>query len=116
MTALMGDDADHLIGRLGVHQCAGMHEHVVSVDDEGVEGAVVDDVDADCLRAEAGGVEDGLGVEADQRFRFGVADKPSGVRRGRGDESGGKPADETRAEPPWRRVGSGLSQKGHGSA
>jgi hypothetical protein len=82
MTALMGDDADHLIGRLGVHQCAGMHEHVVSVDDEGIEGAVVDDVDADCLRAEAGGVEDGLGVKADQRFRFGVADKPSGVRRG----------------------------------
>jgi len=56
-----------------------MHEHIVPVDDEGVEGAVVDEVDADSLRAEAGGVEDGLGVKADQRFGFGVADEPGGV-------------------------------------
>ena len=98
MAALMRDDADHLIGRLGVHQRAGMNEHVMPVDDEGVEGAVVDEMDADALRAEAGGIEDRLGVYPDQRFGFGVADKPGGIRRSGGDERGRKPADETRAE------------------
>ena len=51
MAALMRDHADDLIGCLGVHQRAGMDEHVVPVDDEGVEGAVVDDVDVDRLCA-----------------------------------------------------------------
>ena len=49
VAALMGDDPDHLIGRLGLHQRAGMHEHVVPVDHEGVEGAIVDEVNADSL-------------------------------------------------------------------
>ena len=74
VAALMRDDADHLVGRLGGHQRAGMDEHVVAVHHEGVEAAVVDDVDLDALRAEAGSVEDGLGVSADQRLCFGVAD------------------------------------------
>ena len=116
MTALMRDDADHLIGVLGLHQRAGMHEHIVAVDDEGVEVFVVDDVDADSLRAEACGGEDRLGVDPDQRFGLGVADEPGGVGRGRRDERGGKPADEARAEPPWHGVKSRLSQKRHGSA
>ena len=103
MAALMRDDADHLVRRLGVHQRAGMDEHIVPVDDEGVEAPVVDDVDLDALRAEAGGVEDRLGVSADQRFGLGVADEPGGVGRGRGDKGGGKPPDETRAEPPRAR-------------
>ena len=79
MTAFVGDNPDHLIGRLGVHQRAGMDEHVMSIDDEGVEGAVVDEMDVDALRAQPSGVEDGLGVEADQRFRFGVADQSGGI-------------------------------------
>ena len=116
MAALMGDDPDHLIGRLGVHQHAGMNEHVMPVDDEGVEGAVVDEMDADVLRAEAGGGEDRLGVDADQRFRFGIADEPGSVHRGRGDQSGREPADESRAEPPGGGIDPGLGQKRHGSA
>src|SRR4029079_12157685 len=58
--ALMRNDADHLVRRLRFHECAGMHEHVVTVDHEGVETAVVDNVNIDALRAEAGGGEDRL--------------------------------------------------------
>ena len=116
MAALMRDDPDHLIGRLGLHQRAGMHEHVVAVDDEGVEGAIVDEVDADALRAEAGRAEDGLGVFPDQRFGLGIADQPGGVRRGRGDEGGGQRPDETGAKPARGRVDPGFGQKRHGSA
>jgi len=50
-----------------------MHEHVVAVDDEGVEVLVVDDMDADPLRAEPGRLENRLGVCPDQRLGFRVA-------------------------------------------
>ena len=73
MPALMRDDADHLIGCLCRHQRAGMHEHVMAVDDERVEVLVVDDMDADSLRAEPGRLEDRLGVCPDQRLGFCVA-------------------------------------------
>ena len=62
MAALMRNHADDLIGSLRIHQRAGMDEHVVPVDDEGVEGAVVDDVDVDRLSAQSGGVKDRLGI------------------------------------------------------
>ena len=74
MAAFMRDHADDLIGSLGVHQRAGMDEHVVPIDDEGVEGAVVDDVDVDGLSAQAGGVKDRLGVGRISAFRLGIAD------------------------------------------
>ena len=51
-----------------------MHEHVVTVDHEGIEGAVVDDVDVDALSSEACGGEDRFGVDLEQRFRLGIAD------------------------------------------
>ena len=79
MAAFMRDDADDLVRRVGLHQRAGMHEHVVPIHHEGVEGAVVDDMDLDILRAEAGGAEDGLGVVADERFGLRVADDACGV-------------------------------------
>ena len=109
MAALMGDDADHLIGRLGGHQRAGMHEHIVPVDDESVEVGVVDDVNVDRLRAETGRAEDRLGVSADQRFGFSIADEAGRVGRGRCDLSGRKSADENRAEPPRFRPDWNLS-------
>ena len=84
-----------------------MHEHVVPVDDEGVEVAVVDEVNADALRAEPGGAEDRFGVVADQRFRLGIADQALGLGRGRGEEGGSQSADETRAQPPRGGFGSG---------
>ncbi len=94
VAAFVGDHADQLIGRLGIHQRAGMDEHVVAVDDEGVEGAVVDDVDVDVLRAEPGGIEDRLRIGAQQRFRLGVADQSGGgIRRGRRDQRQREPND-----------------------
>lgn len=100
MSGLMGEDADHLIGRLGARQAPGMHEDVVPVDDKGVEAQIVDEVNADALRADAGRVQDGLGVNADQRFDLGVTDEPLRIRRRRDDLSGGKRPDKHRAEPP----------------
>ena len=93
MAALVRDHADDLVGRLGVHQRAGMDEHIVPIDDEGVEGAVVDDVDVDALSAEARGVQDRLGIGADQRFRLGIADHAAGLGRGRADERNDQTAD-----------------------
>src|SRR6185436_11471128 len=71
---------------------AGMDEHIVPVDDEGIEGAVVDDVDIDGLRAEAGGLEDRLGIGPDQSLGLGVADETRGLGGGRRDERQGKAA------------------------
>ena len=99
MAAFVGDDADQLIWRLRVHQRAGMDEHVVAVDDEGVEGAVVDDVDVDVLRAETRSVENRLRIGPQQQFRLGVADQPGGgIRRGRRDQRQREPNDGGAAE------------------
>ena len=93
MAALMRNHADDLIGSLRIHQRAGMDEHVVPVDDEGVEGAVVDDVDVDRLSAQSGGVKDRLGIGLDQAFRLGIADHAGGVRGGRADQGNDEAAD-----------------------
>ena len=34
---LVRDDADHLVGRIGLHQRAGVHEDVLAIEHEGVE-------------------------------------------------------------------------------
>ena len=60
MAAFVRDHADDLIGSLCIHQGAGMDKGTVPIDDEGVEGAVVDDVDVDGLSAQACGVRIGL--------------------------------------------------------
>ena len=114
MAALMRDDADHLVRRLGLHQRAGMDEHIVPVDDEGIEAPVVDDVDLDRLRAETRSGENRLGIGADQSFGLGVADQPRGVGRGRAHENGGKPSYQPGAKPPRRSIGEALSQSRHG--
>ena len=49
MAGLVRDDADHLVRRVRYHERSGMHEHVVAIDDEGVEVLVVDEVDLDVL-------------------------------------------------------------------
>ena len=58
VAGLVGHHADDLVRRLRVHQCAGVDEDALGVDDEGVEGAIVDDDDADVALAEAGRFED----------------------------------------------------------
>ena len=55
MAGLVREHADDLVRRLGIDQRAGIDEDVAAVDDEGVEGAVVDDDDVDVLLGEAGG-------------------------------------------------------------
>jgi hypothetical protein len=98
MPALMRDHADDLVWGLCVHQGAGMDEHVVPIDDEGVEGAVVDDMDIDGLSAQACGVQNRLGIGPDQRLSLGIADHAGGVRRGRGYERDDKAADRGAAK------------------
>src|SRR5262245_50281591 len=85
MAALMRYHADDLIGGLRIHYGTGMDEHVVPVDDEGVKGSVVDDMNVDRLSAQACGVEDRLGVGLDQAFRLGITDHAPGVSCGRAD-------------------------------
>ena len=79
MAALVRDHADDLIWRLCVHQRTGIDEHIVPVIDESVESPVIDDLYVDSLRGEAGGVEDWLSVDPNERFGLGVADEPCGL-------------------------------------
>ena len=85
VAGLVGDDADHLVGRLGLHEGAGVDEHVAAVDHEGVEAVVPDDAHGDVLRAEAGGLEDRQRVVLEQVLDLGVADQRQALRRGRRD-------------------------------
>ncbi len=73
VAGLVGQHADHLVRRLGVHQRAGIDEDALGVDDEGVERAIVDDGDLDVLLGEAGGAQDRLRVVAQQLLDLGVA-------------------------------------------
>ncbi len=41
MAGFVRDDADHLVGCLGVDESAGIHEDAVAVEHEGVEGLVL---------------------------------------------------------------------------
>jgi len=71
--ALVCEHADDLIGRLRIHQRAGVDEDALAVHHEGVEGAVVDDDDADVLLEEPGCAQDRLRVVAQQLLDLGVA-------------------------------------------
>src|SRR5262245_12772535 len=93
MAALMRDHADDLIGCLRIHYGTGMNEHVVPVDDKGIESAVIDDVNVDRLAAQSGGVEDRLDIVLDKPFGLGIADHASGVGGGRADERDDEAAD-----------------------
>ena len=50
VAGLVGDDADHLVGRVGLLQRAGMNEDVAAVEHEGVEALVPDDAHGECGR------------------------------------------------------------------
>ena len=63
-----------------------MDEHIVPVDDKGVEGTVIDDVDVDGLPAQARRVQDRFGIAAYERLGLGVADHACCVCRGRAHE------------------------------
>ena len=85
MAGLVGDHTDHLVGRLGLHEGAGVDEHVVAVHHEGVEAFVPDDAHGDVLRAEAGGLEDRDRIVLEKVFDLRVADQRQVLRSGRRD-------------------------------
>ncbi len=74
------DHADHLVGRLGLGQQAGMDEDLHAVGDEGVDALVVDDVDLDREGIEAGRGEDRIGIGAQGRLDLGIADQAGAAR------------------------------------
>jgi hypothetical protein len=68
------EHADDFVRRAGVEQCAGIDEDMAAVHDEGVEGAVVEDDDADVLFGEARRLQYRRGVVAQQLLDLGVTD------------------------------------------
>ena len=73
--AFMGDDTDDLIWSVCLHQRAGMDEHVAAIENERIEGVVIDDADDDAAAAESRGLEDGPRVVLQQRLDLGVTDE-----------------------------------------
>jgi hypothetical protein len=74
------EDADHFIRRIRLHKRAGVHEDVAAIDDEGVEGVVVDDAHRDAPGTEPRGLEDLLRVVVEESFDFRVADERQALR------------------------------------
>ena len=70
---LMGEDADDLVRRLGVHERADIDEDLLAVRHEGVEGAVVDQDDLGRACIDAGGLEDRQGIVAQELLGLDVA-------------------------------------------
>ena len=82
VSGLVGEDANDLVGRLRLHQRAGIDEDVVRVHHECVERSFVDDDNVDVLVAKAGDFQNRAHVIAQQLLDFGVADdRNAGVGR-----------------------------------
>ena len=74
MAGFVRHDADDLVGPVGAHQRAGVHEQILAAGDEGVERRIVDDIDMHRLGIEAGDDEDWRRISADGVLDLGVAD------------------------------------------
>ncbi len=72
VAGLMGDDADDLVGGVGLQQRAGVDEHAAA-GDEGVEAWIVDEDDVDARFREPGSLEDRPRIVAHQGLDFRVA-------------------------------------------
>ena len=75
MAGFVREHADDLVWRRRFHQRAGVDEDAPAVHHERVERAVVDDDDANVLLREPGGLQDRLGVVAQQLLDLGVANQ-----------------------------------------
>ena len=82
MSGLVRDDADHLVGRLGLQDRAVIDEHVEAVDHEGVEVLGFHDAHRD-VRAEPRRPEDRTRVVLEQVLGLGIADERDALRHGR---------------------------------
>jgi hypothetical protein len=112
VAGFVGDDADHLVGGLGLGQQAGVDEDLHPVGDEGVDALVVDDVDLHRRGIEAGGGEDRIGIGPQGCLDLGVADQAAtrlrrrighrrqGQRRGHG-KAGCAPCRPLHARQGW---------------
>ena len=115
VAALVCDHADHLVGRLRLHQRAGVDEDVAAIEHEGVEGVILHDAYLDAPGAEAGRMEDGARVVVEQVLDLGVADQRQVLRlRGCGCQGGGqrKPA-QRRLHRHSRAAGGGIEANHH---
>ena len=92
------DHADHLVGRLRLHQRAGVDEDVAPVEHEGVEGIVLHDADLDAPGAEPGRAEDRLRVVGEQVLDLGVADERQVLRGARASAAPSAASDAEAAE------------------
>ena len=103
VAGLVRDDADQLVGRLGIDDRAGGHEHIGRGRDEGVEVVVRDKKDLHAADADARGLEDRLGIVLDEGFGLGVAGDVDAVgvaRPGGEDDCGGDLQGGCRADQP----------------
>ena len=105
----MRDDADDLVGRLRLHQRAGVDEHAPA-GNEGVEARIVDQHDVDAGFGQAGRLEDRPRVVAHQRLDLGVAHHRRALLRHRGGQGGQCQG----ASHNDRRCRAGGSEKGVG--
>jgi hypothetical protein len=89
------DDTDHLVGRVGLHQRAGVYEDVLAIEHEGVEGIVLHNAHLDTPRAEPGRLEQRSGVVAEDVLNLTVADQRQILCRRRGNAGDGRNGGET---------------------
>ena len=87
MPGLMGDDANHLVGRIGAHQRSNMKEYVAPIHHKSIEGALPYQMNANILPAHPRCLENGAGIDAQQAFDFRIPNQ-TGIsgRRGCGNE------------------------------
>jgi len=71
----MRQHADHLIGRVGLQQQAGIDEDALPARHEGVDLTVVQHIDGHRLGIDPRRLEDRPGVEAQQALDLGIADE-----------------------------------------
>jgi len=83
VAGFVGDDPDDLAGVGALHQKAGVEEQFLAAGDESVEGGVIDDVNLDRRRIEAGRLEHWRRKNPDGIFDLGVADELEFPRRRR---------------------------------
>ncbi len=81
----MGDHGAQLVDRLEPGEKSGVEEDVLPARHEGVQIAVIDDVDVHRGRAETGGAEDRVGDLLQRALDLGVADEALGRGRRHGD-------------------------------
>ena len=76
MPGFVRQHPDDLVGGLGLHHRAVVHEDAAAIGDKGVESTLVENDDLDVLLFEAGSAQDRPGVFAQQLLGLGVADHP----------------------------------------